>query len=538
MLKLSPRRNQRSSSRGVKVKHALHICVLGGVCIWLLYQVYHWRNKTATYEEASKKAEAGNRNDFIKLGRKDLDPRIEEMTAEDLKNGGQDAEEGKSFDDDDSNKAVELEQDQEKVEESESLNRHKEEQKGAEHEKAVEEENEVGKGEETEKLSDSKEEKGESNGSEERNENGGIVKGVEVEENNEKRDAMSDGEEMKESKEKATENIVAAAENGTRDSQEDSLAEKGNAETMTMKEQDEPKNSPKNATDHDKNSESGSGSILKSAEVKNGASLGGTGKTSLEDSSNPTEGTIEAKEQQQMEDNSNAMAGIMEAKEQQQVPDKPVTNATQTENGSAGSGDESNAVGGETSLEDNSNPTVGSKEGNEQQQEHDNSITGLIQTENKPVENVDSSGDGKETVPREQTDSSDANSISSSTNGESSSNSTSGEQSSVSAAQTEMTKGLTKQMSGADSGSGEKINPSNDNNKTTNLSENNSTDSSTSQNEDSSSGSTTNPNDGQQNQFESSNSALQEETDVRTDLETIPEFPQKETGGNNHEATE
>nr|GME01681.1 dentin sialophosphoprotein-like [Ipomoea batatas] len=327
---------------------------------------------------------------------------------------------------------------------------------------------------------------------------------------------MSDGEEMKESKEKATENIVAAAENGTRDSQEDSLAEKGNAETMTMKEQDEPKNSPKNATDHDKNSESGSGSILKSAEVKNGASLGGTGKTSLEDSSNPTEGTIEAKEQQQMEDNSNAMAGIMEAKEQQQVPDKPVTNATQTENGSAGSGDESNAVGGETSLEDNSNPTVGSKEGNEQQQEHDNSITGLIQTENKPVENVDSSGDGKETVPREQTDSSDANSTSSSTNGESSSNSTSGEQSSVSAAQTEMTKGLTKQMSGADSGS----------------------DSSTSQNEDSSSGSTTNPNDGQQNQFESSNSALQEETDVRTDLETIPEFPQKETGGNNHEATE
>nr|GMC57602.1 dentin sialophosphoprotein-like [Ipomoea batatas] len=156
--------------------------------------------------------------------------------------------------------------------------------------------------------------------------------------------------------------------------------------------------------------------------VKNGASLGETGmKPSLEDSSNPTEGTIEAKEQQsKWRITPMPWQGIMEAKEQQQRNDLPVQ------------GMNPNAVGGETSLEDNSNPILEMAK--------------------------------KNTVPREQTDSSDANSISSSTNGESSSNSTSGEQSSVSAAQTEMTKGLTKQMSGADSGSGvKKLTPQIDN---------------------------------------------------------------------------
>lgn len=565
MFKLSPRRNQRNN-KGFKVKHALHICVLGGVCIWLLYQLQHSRNKTATYDDSasgSKKAATGNRNGYIKLGRKDLDPRIEEMTTEDLKNGGQDAEEGKSFDDD-NNKAAEIEQDQEKVEESEPLNRQKDaeedesnnegketaeeesrnendenkEQKGVEQERAVEEENKVGKGEETEKLSDSIEDKGESNkenGSEEKIENGGKVKEVEVEENNEKSDARTEGEEKQESKEKNTETVVAAAaaENGSEDV---SLTNKGNTKTMNVKEQGEPENSPKNATNHGKKSLSGSGSKLtqvkngKENNLKNAESLGGTGKTSL-----VTAETIEAKEQQQTEDNSNPMTGKMEAKEQQQVDDKSVTDSTQTENGSASLRDKSNAVGNEIDLVDNSNTTVGSKDGNEQQQEHDNTITGSTQTRNKPVDNVDSSGDGGETVPKEQTDSSDANSSTSSTNGESTSNSTSGEQSSVLARQTEMNEGLTKQILDADSGSGEKFNLSNDDNETTNPGENNSIDSSNSQNEESSSGSTRNPNGGQQNQHESSSSVLQEEADARTDLETMP---QTEITGNNREAAE
>lgn len=110
MLKLSPRRNQRSN--GFKVKHALQICVFGGACVWLMYQFqdkklpfsYHHQEKASSSSVRRSKATpaAGNQNGFsaIKLGRKDLDPRgIEQMTAEDLKNGGQDAEEDKSFDD-------------------------------------------------------------------------------------------------------------------------------------------------------------------------------------------------------------------------------------------------------------------------------------------------------------------------------------------------------------------------------------------------------------------------------------------------------
>lgn len=64
---------------------------------------YHHQEKTSSSVRRSKATTAaGDQNGLsvIKLGRKDLDPRgIEQMTAEDLKNGGQDAEEDKRFDD-------------------------------------------------------------------------------------------------------------------------------------------------------------------------------------------------------------------------------------------------------------------------------------------------------------------------------------------------------------------------------------------------------------------------------------------------------
>ncbi|KAJ6896165.1 hypothetical protein NC651_022401 [Populus alba x Populus x berolinensis] len=39
MIKRSPRRNPRS--KGIKLKHGLQICLLLGVCFWLIYQVKH-----------------------------------------------------------------------------------------------------------------------------------------------------------------------------------------------------------------------------------------------------------------------------------------------------------------------------------------------------------------------------------------------------------------------------------------------------------------------------------------------------------------
>ncbi|CAK9173891.1 unnamed protein product [Ilex paraguariensis] len=84
MLKQSPSRNQRS--KGFKVKHALQICLLLAICIWLLYQVKQFYGKKVALEESSrklsKKVRGGGLHEILKLGRKGLDPRLEEIAAE------------------------------------------------------------------------------------------------------------------------------------------------------------------------------------------------------------------------------------------------------------------------------------------------------------------------------------------------------------------------------------------------------------------------------------------------------------------------
>ncbi|XP_041019231.1 uncharacterized protein LOC121261120 [Juglans microcarpa x Juglans regia] len=79
MLKQSPSRNQKA--KGFKVKHAIQICLLLAICIWLLYQVKHsHERKKASEENSSKiseKMQSGH--EIIKLGRKDLHPREEEI---------------------------------------------------------------------------------------------------------------------------------------------------------------------------------------------------------------------------------------------------------------------------------------------------------------------------------------------------------------------------------------------------------------------------------------------------------------------------
>ena len=66
------------------MKHAIQICLVLAICIWLLYQVKHSHEKKKAYEESSGKISEkmqGGR-EIIKLGRKDLHPQVEETTFE------------------------------------------------------------------------------------------------------------------------------------------------------------------------------------------------------------------------------------------------------------------------------------------------------------------------------------------------------------------------------------------------------------------------------------------------------------------------
>ncbi|XP_059460528.1 protein Ycf2-like [Corylus avellana] len=82
MLKQSPSKSQRT--KGFKVKHAIQICLLLAICIWLLYQVKHNHEKKKRYEESFKKISEKMRNgrEIIKFGRKDLHPQVEETALE------------------------------------------------------------------------------------------------------------------------------------------------------------------------------------------------------------------------------------------------------------------------------------------------------------------------------------------------------------------------------------------------------------------------------------------------------------------------
>ncbi|CAF2068008.1 hypothetical protein F2Q69_00032916 [Brassica cretica] len=76
MKKQSSSRSQRGS-RGIKGKHVLQICVLLGVCIWLIYQVkYSHDKKKELYEADFKKSTVllESEEGMVKLGRKDLLP--------------------------------------------------------------------------------------------------------------------------------------------------------------------------------------------------------------------------------------------------------------------------------------------------------------------------------------------------------------------------------------------------------------------------------------------------------------------------------
>ncbi|KAF8098373.1 hypothetical protein N665_0268s0042 [Sinapis alba] len=93
-------RSQRGS-KGIKGKHILQICVLLGVCIWLIYQVKYSHDKKKEFYETDGKKLLESEDGLVKLGRKDLLPgyhknekHVEE--DEDEINHGEEEKESKS----------------------------------------------------------------------------------------------------------------------------------------------------------------------------------------------------------------------------------------------------------------------------------------------------------------------------------------------------------------------------------------------------------------------------------------------------------
>nr|XP_017250252.1 PREDICTED: uncharacterized protein LOC108220880 [Daucus carota subsp. sativus] len=94
MLKQSPSRNQRSKE--FKVKHALQICLLLAICIWLLYQVRQTCQRKLASEESFGTAKLSTDFGMLKLGRKGLDPQLQEIVTDIKGTATEDAEvEGK-----------------------------------------------------------------------------------------------------------------------------------------------------------------------------------------------------------------------------------------------------------------------------------------------------------------------------------------------------------------------------------------------------------------------------------------------------------
>lgn len=122
MLKRPLSRNQRS--KGIKVKHVLQICLLLGVCFWLIYQVKHSHDKKKEFDDKGAKISVKTHSDdeILKLGRKDL-PLVQEVA----KNEKHEEEEEDAVEEEE-NKPEEEEKDIKKHEEEdhEEANKHEE----------------------------------------------------------------------------------------------------------------------------------------------------------------------------------------------------------------------------------------------------------------------------------------------------------------------------------------------------------------------------------------------------------------------------
>ncbi|KAJ4899011.1 Uncharacterized protein Rs2_12962 [Raphanus sativus] len=145
MKKTSSSRSQRGS-RGIKGKHVLQICVLLGVCIWLIYQVKYSHDKKKEFYETDVKKLSEKEDGLVKLGRKDLLPgyhnqdenekHVEEDEDEEEKESKSKAENGTREEEEEKEEDEVAEEDEEDksklgeevVEEDEDENKHEEDE--------------------------------------------------------------------------------------------------------------------------------------------------------------------------------------------------------------------------------------------------------------------------------------------------------------------------------------------------------------------------------------------------------------------------
>ncbi|CAI9294497.1 unnamed protein product [Lactuca saligna] len=82
MYRPSPVRNPRA--KGIKSKNVLQICLLLAVCFWLIFQVKrsHEKKKEFDNTKISLSTSKQSNNEIAKLGRKDLQPKLEKIEAE------------------------------------------------------------------------------------------------------------------------------------------------------------------------------------------------------------------------------------------------------------------------------------------------------------------------------------------------------------------------------------------------------------------------------------------------------------------------
>lgn len=132
-MKKSSSRSQRGS-KGIKGKHVLQICVLLGVCIWLIYQVkYSHDKKKEFYEKDVEKSTvllSEIEDGVVKLGRKDLLPKYhnqkenekhveEDEDEEEVSHEGEEKEKKSKVENGNHEEEEEKEEEEEVVEEDE-----------------------------------------------------------------------------------------------------------------------------------------------------------------------------------------------------------------------------------------------------------------------------------------------------------------------------------------------------------------------------------------------------------------------------------
>ncbi|ESQ53769.1 hypothetical protein EUTSA_v10025138mg [Eutrema salsugineum] len=148
-------RSQRGS-KGIKGKHILQICVLLGVCIWLIYQVkYSHDKKKEFYEKDGKKSTvllSESEDGLVKLGRKDLLPGYHNQNENEKHVEEEEDEEEVSREDEEkeSKSKIENGNNEEEKEEEEEVVDEDEEDKNKQVEEVVEEDEEENKHEEDE----------------------------------------------------------------------------------------------------------------------------------------------------------------------------------------------------------------------------------------------------------------------------------------------------------------------------------------------------------------------------------------------------